>query len=109
MSVRGALVGALLVLGVGLELLAVLGMVAAHDVFDRLHFLAPAALGGMLLSAAVIVQEGPSLIGLKAILLAAFLLGTSPVMVHVVARSIRISRFDDWRRQPQEAIRMERR
>ena len=44
------------------------------------------------LGAAVLVSAGPSLIGLKAILIAAFLLVTGPVLAHATARAIHLHR-----------------
>jgi multicomponent Na+:H+ antiporter subunit G len=101
-------VTALLVgLGLLVELLAALGVLAFGDVFDRLHFTSPAAFGGVLVCAGVLVHESFSIIGLKAILLAAFLLFTGPVLVHTTARSLRISRHGDWRIREGERVRVE--
>lgn len=107
MSGRDAIVYALLALGVGLEAIACLGLVAMRDVYDRLHYLAPSALGAALVAGAVWVREGPSIIGLKALLLAAFLLVCSPALAHGTARAARISRLGDWRLQREEGIEVE--
>ena len=107
MSVRDAVVYALLATGVGLELLAVAGVAAMADVYDRLHFLAPSALGGIPIAAAVLVARGPSLIGLKAIVLVAILLVSSPILVHATARVARIAEQGDWRAGPEEDIEVE--
>jgi monovalent cation/proton antiporter MnhG/PhaG subunit len=107
MSVRTILVDVLLALGVGVELIACLGVVAMRDVYDRLHFLAPSALGGILIAAAVLVREGPSMIGLKGLLLAAFLLATSPILAHVTSRAARINQNGDWMPQRGERIEAE--
>jgi multicomponent Na+:H+ antiporter subunit G len=74
--------------GVGLQLLACLGVVLMRDALDRLHYTATAGLAGCCLAAAVLVEEGPSLIGIKALLLAAFLVVASPVLSHATARAI---------------------
>jgi len=42
----------------------------------------------VLVAAAVIVDQGPSIIGLKALLVAAFWVVTSPVLTHVAARTV---------------------
>jgi multisubunit Na+/H+ antiporter MnhG subunit len=38
--------------------------------------------------AAVLVRDGASLIGVKAVLVGAFLVATAPVLAHVTARTI---------------------
>jgi monovalent cation/proton antiporter MnhG/PhaG subunit len=85
---KTAAIAVLLVAGVGLQLVACLGIVLMRDVLDRLHYTATGGVAGACLGAAVVVDEGPSLIGIKAVLLAAFLLVVSPVLAHVTARAI---------------------
>ena len=80
---------ALLVAGVALELLACLGVLLMRDALDRLHYTGAGTLAALCLAAAVLVRESFSVIGNKAIALAAFLLLTSPVLAHVTARAIR--------------------
>jgi monovalent cation/proton antiporter MnhG/PhaG subunit len=106
-SVRDAIVYALLALGVGLEVIACVGLVAMRDVYDRLHYVGPSVLGAVLVAAAVWTRQGPSFIGLKAALLAAFLLVASPALAHGTARAARISRLGDWRVQADERIEVE--
>jgi multicomponent Na+:H+ antiporter subunit G len=86
--VRGAVVTALLAAGVALELLACLGVLLMRDALDRLHYTALGTLAALCIAAAVLVRDSFSLIGNKAIALAAFLLVTSPVLTHVTARAI---------------------
>ena len=90
-------------------MLATVGMLAMRDLYDRLHFLAPSALGSAPITAAVLVREGPSTIGLKAILLVAFTLASSPLLAHVIARTARIQERGDWRPGPDEGIEVEER
>lgn len=101
---RTALVIALLALGVGLQLLACLGLLLMRDTFARLHYLAAASFGVALVAAAIFVEEPFSMIGEKAVLAAVFLLATGPVLVHVTARSARSRRLGDWKIQPGEEI-----
>jgi multicomponent Na+:H+ antiporter subunit G len=101
-----AIVYVLLAAGVALEILACAGVVAMRTVFARLHYLAPSCLGAVLIAAAVCVREGPSYIGIKAVLLAAFLLVTSPALAHVTARAALINERGDWR---DEALEVEER
>ena len=107
MSLRDGLVYALLVLGVGAEVLACLGVLAMRDAFDRLHYVAPSTLGAILIAAAVWIRSGPSFIALKAALLAAFLLVASPALAHGTARAARIATSGDWRRRRGEGIEVE--
>lgn len=109
MSTGDVATGALLGLGVALELFACLGILAMGTVWARLHFLAPAALGSVPIAAAIWVSSGPSMIALKATLLAGFLLLTSPALAHATARAARIAERGDWRAGPGERLEAGRR
>jgi multisubunit Na+/H+ antiporter MnhG subunit len=87
----------LLVLGVGVELVAVAGVTLMQDVFDRLHYVGLVGFGALLVGASVLVQESFSLIGDKAIATGAFLALFGPVLVHATARSMRTREHGDWR------------
>jgi monovalent cation/proton antiporter MnhG/PhaG subunit len=100
-SATDAIVYALLASGVAVELIACVGVIVMRDTYDRIHFLAPTSLGAMLIAAAVWVSEGPSIIALKATLIAAFLLVGSPALAHVMARAARIHELGDWRGRPE--------
>jgi multicomponent Na+:H+ antiporter subunit G len=97
----------LLFCGVALLLVSALGVVTMRGVFDKLHYTAPSSLGAVLVTAAIMVRESWSLIGMKAILTAAFLLVTSPVLAHATARSARVHEHGDWEPQPGEGIEVE--
>jgi multisubunit Na+/H+ antiporter MnhG subunit len=85
--------GALLVAGTGVLALAVLGLLIARDVFDRLHLIAPAGvLGAQLACAAVVVNEGWSPSSLHAVMIGAVLLLTNPVLTHATALAARLRR-----------------
>jgi multicomponent Na+:H+ antiporter subunit G len=90
--VRDLVVGALVGAGVTVQLLVCLGVVLMRDALDRLHYTGASTLGVACLCAAVVVSESASLIGLKAILIAAFMLVTGPVVVHATARAIHLHR-----------------
>lgn len=95
-------------LGIALLLVSVLGVLVMRGVYDRLHYLGPATLGAILIMAGIWAEEGPSLIGIKAALLAAFILATSPVLVHVTGRAAREAEHDGaWEIQPGEPIEVE--
>jgi monovalent cation/proton antiporter MnhG/PhaG subunit len=107
MTLQDAGVYLLLGVGVGCELIACLGVLAMRDTYDRLHYVAPASLGAVLIAGAVWAREGPSGIALKATIVAVFLLVASPALAHGTARASRISRLGDWRPQRDEGIEVE--
>jgi multicomponent Na+:H+ antiporter subunit G len=74
--------------GVGLQLLAVAGVVAMREALDRLHYAGASTLATICVVAGVVVQEGPSLIGLKALLLGGFLLVSAPALTSATARAV---------------------
>ena len=96
MSGREAVATVLLGLGVGIELVACLGVVAMRGVYDRLHYNGPAIVGALAIGAAVVVRESFSLIGNKALLLALFVLATSPLLAHATGRAARLRERGDW-------------
>ena len=83
------LVWALMAIGVASLLAAVLGVLVAADVYDRLHFIGPGSLfGPAAFALAVVIDEGPlSQAGLKSMLTALMLVGLGPVLVHATARA----------------------
>ncbi|MHB1838009.1 MAG: cation:proton antiporter [Solirubrobacteraceae bacterium] len=97
MTIRQIIVDVLLWLGVALVLVSCLGVLVVRQVYDRLHFSAPAVLGALLIAAAVVVQKSFSLVGDKAILVAIFLLVGSPLLTHVTGRAARTAERGDWR------------
>jgi multisubunit Na+/H+ antiporter MnhG subunit len=103
MNAGGFVADVLLGIGVALELLACLGIVAMGTDHARLHYLAPAALGSVPIAVAIWVDSGPSTIALQATLLAAFLLVASPALTHATARAARIAARGDWRSAPGRA------
>jgi monovalent cation/proton antiporter MnhG/PhaG subunit len=100
--VRDVVVAILLVAGVGCILLSCAGVLVMRGVYDRLHFTSASTLGAAAIAVAVTVRESFSLIGNKALLLAAFFLVSSPVLVHLTARAARIREHGAWRLRPEE-------
>jgi multicomponent Na+:H+ antiporter subunit G len=80
--------GALVVAGVVVLAFACVGVLLMPGALARLHYVSVASLGALLVVAAVLVKDGASLIGLKAVLVGAFLVATSPVLAHATARAI---------------------
>jgi len=101
---REVVVVVLLAGGVALELACCLGVLVMRGPYDRLHYAGAASFGAVLLAVAVVAQEGFSLVGNKALLLAAFLLVSSPVLVHATGRAARIRERGDLRVAPSEEV-----
>ena len=91
MSARDWIAGGLLFAGVGVQVLACIGLIRARSTFDRLHLIAPATVvGGPLVCAAILVNESFSVGGIHAIIVGAILVATGPVLTHVTARAARL-------------------
>ena len=85
----------LVTVGVAVELACCVGVVVMRDVYDKLHFTGPATiLGPLALAAAIVVQEGLSQAGIKALLVAALLLVATPVLTHATGRALSIRQRD---------------
>jgi multisubunit Na+/H+ antiporter MnhG subunit len=96
-SVRHAIPTVLLIAGVGLEVIAVVGVSVMRNVLDRLHYVGLAGFGALLVGISILCAESFSLIGDKALLTGALLVITGPVLVHATARSLRVRALGDWR------------
>jgi multicomponent Na+:H+ antiporter subunit G len=93
----------LLSVGVAATMLCCLGILVMRDAYDRLHFLSGiGTLGPVAIVAAVIVEEGLSSGGLKALVVLVALAFTGPVMTHAIARAARIRERGDTRSRPEE-------
>jgi multicomponent Na+:H+ antiporter subunit G len=90
--VRDVVTWVLVGLGVGAQVFVCLGVMLMRDALDRLHYASAATLGVVCVCAGVIVAAGPAVIGLKAVLTAAFLAVTGPVLTHATARAIHLHR-----------------
>jgi multicomponent Na+:H+ antiporter subunit G len=89
---RDVVVALLIVAGVGLQAFACLGVVLMRAALDRLHFTGVSVPAAACLAAAVLVRESFSLIAIKALLAAALIAVTSPVLAHATARAIHARR-----------------
>jgi monovalent cation/proton antiporter MnhG/PhaG subunit len=97
MNLRDGIVIGLLATGVLGFLCTSVGLLLFHDVYQQIHFLAPASLiGALAIPAAVVVHEGFSQAGSKAILVALLLSLANPVLSHATARAARIRRKRQW-------------
>ena len=96
MSFRHLAEYVLLALGVGIEVLSAVGVLAMRSVYDRLHYVGTASVGAALVCVAVTVRESFSLIGNKTLLIAFFLIVSGPVLTHATARVARIRERGEW-------------
>jgi multisubunit Na+/H+ antiporter MnhG subunit len=101
-SWRSVVAAVLLIAGGLLEVIAVLGLCAMRDVYDRLHYVGMAGFGGLLIGAAIVVRESFSLIGDKALLVGLVLVLAGPILVQSTVRSLLIREHGDWRTQARE-------
>jgi multisubunit Na+/H+ antiporter MnhG subunit len=101
---RSAASGVLVCLGVGLGVIATLGVVVMRDWQDRVHYAGLATFGVVLIGVSVLVRESFSIIGDKALATAAFMLVATPIVNHVILRSGRIRTLGDWRRNIDDQI-----
>jgi multicomponent Na+:H+ antiporter subunit G len=108
-SARDLIEYVLLALGVGIEVLCALGVLAMRNVYDRLHYVGAAAFGVLLVALAVLVRDSFSLIADKALLVAVLVLATGPIMSHATARAVRVREHGHWSVQQAEQIDVKRR
>ena len=94
----------LLIVGVTLELFAVLGLVVMRNAFDRLHYVGLAGYGALLIGISILVRESWSLIGDKALATGALLVLIGPVLVHTTMRSLRTRERGDWREGSEQEV-----
>jgi monovalent cation/proton antiporter MnhG/PhaG subunit len=86
-------------LGVGLvaTLLSCIGVLVMPNVFDRLHYTAPAStVGAFGIALSVVVEEGWSAASVKSMFVFVLLVFTNPVLTHATARAARIRQFGHW-------------
>jgi monovalent cation/proton antiporter MnhG/PhaG subunit len=104
-SWRTVVATALLICGVGIELLAVLGLCALRDVYDRLHYVGLVGYGALLIAVSIVVHSSFSLLGDKSLLIGALLVISGPVLAHTTIRSLLTRELGDWRAAMEDATR----
>jgi monovalent cation/proton antiporter MnhG/PhaG subunit len=90
---------AYVLLGVGIvaTLLSCVGVFVMPNVFDRLHFSAPATtVGAFAIALSIVVEEGWHAASVKAVFVFVLLFVTNPVLTHATARAARIRQFGNW-------------
>jgi monovalent cation/proton antiporter MnhG/PhaG subunit len=89
-------VDVLLALGVGFEVLCVLGVLVMRTTYDRLHYVSAATtVPASLVLAAVLVREHASSGGLEAIAAVGLLFLLNPLLIQATARAARRVDGDD--------------
>ena len=109
MTARETAAYALMSFGVLVELVCCLGLLVLHGPYDRLHLTGPTTLGAVAIAIAILVREGFSLIADWALVLAAFLLVTSPLLAHATLRAARVAERGDWRLGSDEDVEVQER
>jgi monovalent cation/proton antiporter MnhG/PhaG subunit len=102
MSWRQVVALVLLIAGGATQLLAVIGLCAMRDAYDRLHYVSLAGFGALLIAIGVVFRESFSLIGDKALLVGVVFVVTGPVLVQSTARSLLRRELGDWRKKADE-------
>ena len=95
MTVESIAVGALLAVGVAIELACCLGVLLMRDAHDKLHYIGPAAiLGPIAIAGAIVARESLSQAGVKSIVTAVLMIIANPVLTHATGRALYIRRRD---------------
>ena len=85
----------LVVFGVFVELGCCVGVVVMRDAYDKVHYTGPAAiLGPVAFAVAIVIREGLSQAGVKAVLVALLLALANPVLAHATGRALYIRQRD---------------
>jgi multicomponent Na+:H+ antiporter subunit G len=98
LTAQQVIIDALLALAVLVAVGSTVGLVAARDDLDRLHYLAPASVvSPVLVAVAVVAREALDGRAIKALLVAAFFLVLNPILSQATARAARVREHGDWR------------
>jgi monovalent cation/proton antiporter MnhG/PhaG subunit len=90
MSTTHVAVDALLALGTACQLVCCVGLLAARDAFDKLHYAgAASSLGPILILAAILVRHGLTAPGLASMVAVGMVVVLNPVVVHATAGAAR--------------------
>jgi multisubunit Na+/H+ antiporter MnhG subunit len=82
---------------------SVVGLIAARDDLDRLHYLAPVSVvSPVLVAAAVVAREAFDGRAIKALLVASAFVVLNPVLSQATARAQRVRERGDWRLSGEE-------
>ncbi len=83
--------------GVFFMVTGAVGMVRFPDVYTRMHAAGKCdTLGSLLVLTGLACHEGFALVSAKLLIVAAFILVTSPTATHAIARAARRNRLEPW-------------
>lgn len=103
MSAPDAAVAVLLAIAVLSGAVSGIGILAARDAYERLHYMSPVAtVGAWAIAAAVVVKESVNQAGIKAILIAALIFFMNSVLTHATARAARARQYGNLKIRPEE-------
>ncbi len=92
-----AAVAALLAIACAAVLVSVCGVLLSRNVYERLHFLAPAAtIAVAAVALAILLREALSQAGVKAVIAGAILFVMNPILTHATARAARVHERGHW-------------
>jgi multisubunit Na+/H+ antiporter MnhG subunit len=94
----------LVCVGVGIGVIATLGVVAMRDWQDRVHYAGLSTFSVVFVGLAVLVRESFSVIGNKALATTLIALFATPIANHVILRSGRVRTLGDWRRNVDDEV-----
>jgi monovalent cation/proton antiporter MnhG/PhaG subunit len=101
--VKEVFIDALLVIGVGVQVLSCVGVWLMRDVYQRLHYSAAATtLGPVAIATAVVLREALSEAGIESVLTGVVLLTGGALLTHATGRAARIGEHDGWDILPDE-------
>ena len=96
--IRGIFADVFLGLAVAIVLLSSVGVLVMRGVYDKLHFVTPAALvAPILVMLAVLVHAGFSATSAETLLALLFMVIAGPFLTHATVRAARIREEGDWR------------
>ena len=95
------MIAVLLGIAVAAVLLTACGLVLSRNVYQRLHYLAPAStIGVVCVAAAILIREGFSQSSVKAVITASILFIMNPILTHATARAARVQERGHWEADP---------
>jgi multicomponent Na+:H+ antiporter subunit G len=96
--IRGIFADVFLGLAVAIALLSSVGVLVMRGVYDKLHFVTPAALvAPILVMLAVLVHAGFSATSAETLLALLFMVIAGPFLTHATVRAARVREKGDWR------------
>jgi multicomponent Na+:H+ antiporter subunit G len=94
-------IAVLLGVAVAAVLLTSCGVLLSRNVYQRLHYLAPAStIGVVCVAAAILIHDGFSQSGVKAVIAASILFVMNPILTHATARAARVNERGHWEPDP---------